>query len=42
MPGSNQSNAIDHEVVLMFENRSVDNLLGCLYVPRTDPDVRQP
>ena len=26
-------NAIDHVVVVMFENRSFDNLLGCLYEP---------
>jgi phospholipase C len=42
MSGPDRSNAIDHAVVLVFENRSVDNLLGCLYVSRTDPDVRQP
>src|SRR5215211_813888 len=28
-----RSNAMDHVVVLMFENRSFDNLLGRLYEP---------
>lgn len=26
-------NALDHAVLVMFENRSFDNLLGCLYQP---------
>jgi phospholipase C len=30
---SDQRQALDHVVVLMFENRSFDNLLGCLYAP---------
>src|SRR5580704_6248927 len=30
---SGRGNALDHVVVLMFENRSFDNLLGRLYQP---------
>ncbi len=33
MPGPNRSDALDHIVVIMFENRSLDNLLGRLYQP---------
>jgi len=33
MPRSDRSNSLDHVVVLMFENRSFDNLLGRLYEP---------
>jgi len=33
MPGPSRDNAIDHVVVIMFENRSFDNLLGRLYEP---------
>jgi phospholipase C len=33
MPRPDRSNALDHIVVLMFENRSFDNLLGRLYQP---------
>jgi hypothetical protein len=33
MPHPDRSNALDHIVVLMFENRSFDNLLGRLYEP---------
>src|SRR5215469_1602121 len=33
MPPPNRSAALDHVVVLMFENRSFDNLLGRLYQP---------
>jgi phospholipase C len=33
MPRPDRSNALDHIVVLMFENRSFDNLLGRLYEP---------
>src|SRR6202021_699034 len=33
MPGPNRSDALDHVVVVMFENRSFDNLLGRLYQP---------
>ncbi len=33
IPRPERSNALDHVVVLMFENRSFDNLLGRLYQP---------
>lgn len=33
MPRPDRSNALDHVVVVMFENRSFDNLLGRLYQP---------
>ena len=33
MPRPDRSNALDHVVVIMFENRSFDNLLGRLYEP---------
>ena len=33
MPGPNRSDALDHIVVIMFENRSLDNLFGRLYQP---------
>ena len=33
MPGPDRSRALDHVVVVMFENRSFDNLLGRLYGP---------
>jgi phospholipase C len=33
MPRPDRDNALDHVVVLMFENRSFDNLLGRLYQP---------
>ncbi|HEY1914315.1 MAG TPA: alkaline phosphatase family protein [Streptosporangiaceae bacterium] len=33
MPNPDRSNALDHVVVVMFENRSFDNLLGRLYQP---------
>jgi len=33
MPRPDRGNALDHVVVLMFENRSFDNLLGRLYQP---------
>jgi phospholipase C len=33
MPPRDRSSALDHVVVLMFENRSFDNLLGRLYQP---------
>ncbi len=33
MPPPDRSNATDHVVVIMFENRSFDNLLGRLYEP---------
>jgi phospholipase C len=37
MPIPDRSNALDHVVVLMFENRSFDNLLGRLYEPGEVP-----
>lgn len=33
MTDPDRSNALDHVVVVMFENRSFDNLLGRLYEP---------
>ncbi len=33
MPQPDRANAMDHVVVIMFENRSFDNLLGRLYEP---------
>ena len=33
MPTPDRKNALDHVVVVMFENRSFDNLLGRLYEP---------
>ena len=34
MPGSaTRANALDHVVVMLFENRSLDNVLGHLYGP---------
>lgn len=33
MARPDRSNALDHVVVIMFENRSLDNLLGRLYQP---------
>ncbi len=33
MPRPDRSNALDHVVVVMFENRSFDNMLGRLYSP---------
>ena len=33
MPRPDRSSALDHVVVVMFENRSFDNLLGRLYQP---------
>ncbi len=37
MPYPDRSHALDHVVVLMFENRSFDNLLGRLYQPGEVP-----
>src|SRR5580692_524407 len=37
MPQPDRSSAFDHIVVLMFENRSFDNLLGRLYEPGEVP-----
>ena len=33
MSPQGRENALDHVVVVMFENRSFDNLLGRLYQP---------
>ena len=33
MAGQSKDNALDHVVVVVFENRSLDNLLGRLYGP---------
>jgi phospholipase C len=33
MASPDRTNAMDHVVVVMFENRSFDNLLGRLYEP---------
>ena len=33
MPAPNRYHALDHIVVLLFENRSLDNVLGHLYRP---------
>jgi phospholipase C len=48
MAGQSRDNALDHVVVVVFENRSLDNVLGRLYgqgdgkAGLPDPDVRQP
>ena len=49
-PRADRQNALDHVVVIMFENRSFDNVLGRLYAPGevasfegvTDKDLRNP
>jgi phospholipase C len=33
MAGPSRDNALDHVVVVVFENRSLDNVLGRLYGP---------
>ena len=33
MPGPDRSRALEHIVVMLFENRSLDNVLGHLYGP---------
>ena len=33
MPAPHRSHALDHVVVVLFENRSLDNVLGHLYGP---------
>ena len=33
MAGQGRDNALDHVVVVVFENRSLDNVLGRLYGP---------
>lgn len=37
MPRPSPSSALDYVVVVMFENRSFDNLLGRLYEPGEVP-----
>ena len=32
-PSVTRANALDHVVVVLFENRSLDNMLGHLYGP---------
>ena len=34
MPAPTRANALDHVVLVLFENRSLDNVLGRLYGPR--------
>jgi hypothetical protein len=48
MAGQSRDNALDHVVVVVFGNRSLDNVPGRLYgprpatpEPRPDLDVRQ-
>ena len=49
-PVADRQKALDHVVVVMFENRSFDNLLGRLYEPSevrsfegvTDKDLKNP
>jgi phospholipase C len=36
MPAPNRSHALDHIVVVLFENRSLENVLGHLYRPEDD------
>ena len=33
MPAPTRANALDHVVLVLFENRSLDNVLGRLYGP---------
>jgi hypothetical protein len=49
MPGQNRDHTLDHVVVVVFGNRSLDNVPGRLCgprpatpEPRPDPGVRQP
>ena len=37
MVSGSKDNALDHVVVVVFENRSLDNLLGRLYGPQDGP-----
>ena len=39
MAGQSRDNALDHVVVVVFENRSLDNLLGRLYGPEDGKTV---
>src|SRR5690348_11767390 len=38
MPAPDRSRALDHIVVVLFENRSLDNVLGHLYEPGDGKD----
>ncbi|HEY7438906.1 MAG TPA: alkaline phosphatase family protein, partial [Acidimicrobiia bacterium] len=38
MPATDKSHALDHVVVVLFENRSLDNVLGHLYGPEDGKD----
>ncbi|MCX6526212.1 MAG: hypothetical protein NTX58_15850 [Actinobacteria bacterium] len=38
MPSSDRSQAMDHVIVVLFENRSLDNLLRHLYGPEDAKD----
>ena len=40
MPAPDRSHAMDHIVVVLFENRSLDNVLGRLYGPSGRQDLR--
>jgi phospholipase C len=44
MPAIDKSHALDHVVVALFENRSLDNVLGHLYGPEDGktPPTRRP
>ena len=35
MPTPDRSHALDHVVLVLFENRSLDNMLGASTAPRT-------
>ena len=39
MPATDSSHALDHIVVVLFENRSLDNMLGHLYGPEVESRV---
>ncbi len=36
--GATRAHALDHVVLVIFENRSFDNLLGRLYSPEEKPE----
>jgi phospholipase C len=42
MAGQSRSSALDHVIVVVFENRSLDNVLGRLPGRNPDPEARQP
>ena len=41
MPATDKSHALDHVVVVLFENRSFDNVLGHLYGPGGREELRR-